>query len=90
MANSSLGGATRNIAPQFSWTHLILKQHRIHFKNTFTSNYISKDYPSHVEFETSIEFTKNNNLILQMSGQGKSFRKTTFQVPLFKNTKGMC
>ncbi len=65
MANSSLGGTTRNIAPQISWTHSILKQCRIHLKKTFTSNCISKDYPSNVEFETSIEFTKNLILILQ-------------------------
>jgi hypothetical protein len=41
---------------------------------------MSKDHPSHLEFESSIGFIKKLNLIFQMSGQGILKKKTTFRV----------
>jgi len=41
----------------------------------FTPIFILKDYPSCVEFETLIIFTKKLILLFQMSGQRKSLRK---------------
>jgi hypothetical protein len=71
--NPSFGNTTRNVTPQFFFTHSILGQHRIHLGKGFTSSFISKEYPGHVRFETSIGFTKTLTLRFQMSGQGKSF-----------------
>jgi len=48
---------------------------------------MSKDYPSHVKFETSIGFIIILNLIFQISDQGKSFKKLTIGVLLFRNIK---
>jgi hypothetical protein len=57
-ANLSLGGTTRNITPQISMTHPTSKQHRTHIKKKIIPNYLSKGYPSHVEFKILIKFTK--------------------------------
>jgi hypothetical protein len=57
-------------------------------KRLVTLNFISKDYPNHVKFETSIGFTTNQILKLQMNGQGIFFKKVTFCFPLFKERKG--
>lgn len=58
-ANPSLGhDITTNIKPQIFLIHPILKQHRTHLKKFFISIFISKDYPSHEEFEILIEFTE--------------------------------
>jgi len=75
--NPSLGSTTRNVTHQFFWTHSILRQHRTHLGKGFISSFISKEYPSHVRFETSIGFTKTLTLRFQMSGQGKSFKKVS-------------
>jgi hypothetical protein len=75
--NPSLGSTTRNVTPQLFWTHSILGQYRTHLRKGFISNFISKEYPSHVRFETSIGFTKTLILRFQMSGQGKSFKKVS-------------
>jgi hypothetical protein len=69
--------------PNFFWTHSILQQHRTHLWKGFILNFISKEYPSHVRFETSIGFTKTLILRFQMSGQGKSFKKVSFGIRLF-------
>jgi hypothetical protein len=58
LANLSLGGTIRNVTPQIYMTHPISRQHKIHIKKKIIPNYLSKGYPSHVEFKTSIEFTK--------------------------------
>jgi hypothetical protein len=51
---------------------------------------MSKDHPGHLEFESSIWFIKNLNLIFQMNGQGFLKNKATFMILLFKNMKGTC
>jgi hypothetical protein len=39
-------------------THPTSAQNKTHLRKLFISNLIYKDYPSHVEFESSIGFTK--------------------------------
>ncbi len=53
-----MGGTTRNITPQIFETHPTLRQHRTDIKNKIIPNYLSKGYPSHVEFKTLFKFTK--------------------------------
>jgi hypothetical protein len=62
-ANLPLGGTIRNVTPQISKAHPTLKQHRTHKEELFISNYLSKGYINHVEFETLIKFTKKNVLM---------------------------
>jgi hypothetical protein len=50
----------------------IIQVMKIYFKRLFKSwKFISKDYSSHENFESSIGFMKSLILIFQMSGQGK-------------------
>ncbi len=58
MANPSFGDTVRNVTPQNFSTHPTSRQHSAHLMNFFISNFISKDYQSHVKFETSIGFTQ--------------------------------
>jgi len=59
MANLSLGGTTTNVTPQIFETHPTSGQHRTHIlKNKIIPNYLSKVYPSHVEFKTIFKFKK--------------------------------
>jgi hypothetical protein len=59
LTNLSLGVTTKNVTPQISRTHPTLKQHKTHIKKVFHFKYLSKGYPSHVQFKTRIKFTKN-------------------------------
>jgi len=77
-------GCTKNVTPQLQGNITFI------LRKKFISNFISKNYPSHVGFEILIGFTEKLILIFQMNGQGKSFKKITLGVPLFMNAKGTC
>jgi hypothetical protein len=56
--NSSLGGITKNVTLVIVETYSNLKQRKAHLEKNLTSNFISKYYPSHVNFKISIGFFK--------------------------------
>jgi hypothetical protein len=60
--NPSFGGTTRNATFQKNYTHSIYKN-RIHLRKAFNPILKLNDYPSCVEFETLIGFTKFGVLI---------------------------
>jgi hypothetical protein len=62
-ANPSLGGTTRNITPQNFEIDSTSKQHGTRFFKTFHFKFYIKRLPTHVQLETSIEFTKKLILI---------------------------
>jgi hypothetical protein len=57
--NPSLGGITMNITSQSFQTCPTLGQHKTQLNKTFHAILILKYYSNHVEFETSIRFSKN-------------------------------
>jgi hypothetical protein len=67
--------------------HPSLKQHRIHLWRKIHFKFYIKKITQVMKFETLIRFTKNKIKIFQMNGQRISFKRVTFVVPLFKNTK---
>lgn len=88
-ANPSLGGTTKNVTPKIL-RPIFEHQSKIGFTkgNIFISNFTSKDYASHVIFETSIRIIIKLILIFQMRGQRFFYRKVVFKVLLFKSIKG--
>ncbi len=65
--NLSLGGTMKNVTPQISKSHPTSEQYKTHVKKKFIPNYLSKGYPSHVEFKNLIKFTKNYVLMWKMN-----------------------
>jgi hypothetical protein len=87
--NLSLGSTIKNVTFEISKTHPTTGQYRIHIRKLFNPNYLSKGYPSHVEFKTSIKFTIKCVLMWKMNAYKKKFKNVTWGIFFIRNTKGI-
>ncbi len=84
---ASLGGTTKNNTPQNFETDSTLGQNITHLKKAFHFKFYIKILSKSYRIWNFNWIHTNFNLIFQMNGQGKGFKKITFGVLLFKNTK---